>query len=94
LDIPGAELGEHQSELDNDTIHAEAFRDLEGRISDCVIMAEIAAQMAGPELEGRDDKKEMALFSAIQVVRMLRKLQKDYAAVYEGKNNAAIAEPS
>jgi hypothetical protein len=37
-----------------DKIHAEAFRDLEGRIDDCAIMASIAVQMVEPAIESRD----------------------------------------
>ena len=36
------------TENETDKLHAEAFRVLEGRISDCVIMAGIAAQRALP----------------------------------------------
>jgi hypothetical protein len=43
------------TEAESDKLHAEAFRDLEGRIDDCAIMASIALQMVAPAIEGRDD---------------------------------------
>lgn len=52
-----------QTPRDGDSIHAEAFRDLEGRLSDCMTMASIAVQMVEPAIAGRDAKHEKAMFA-------------------------------
>jgi len=66
-----------------DKLHSEAFRDLESRIGDCVIMASIA--VAEPAIEGRDDKHEGAMFAVFQVAVMLKKLKADYYAAWHGE---------
>jgi hypothetical protein len=68
-----------------DKLHAEAFCDLESRISDCAIMASIAVQMAERAIEGRDDKHEKAMFVVFQVAVMLKKLKADYYAAWHGE---------
>jgi hypothetical protein len=40
VDFPGADREVSEREVND--LHAEAFRDLEGRISDCAVMAHIA----------------------------------------------------
>jgi len=47
-------------------LHAEAFRDLEGRISDCLWMSVIALEMVERAIEGRDDKHEKAMFRRVR----------------------------
>ena len=70
------------TKADRDTLHAEAFRDLEGKISDCTIMAIIAVQLAEPFINTRSDKAERALFAVCHVYEMLKKLSADYQAAY------------
>ena len=80
VEFPGAdrEICEHEV---ND-LHAEAFRDLEGRISDCAIMAHIAVGLAEPFINNRDYKAEQALFAVCHVYEMLKKLNADYQAAW------------
>jgi hypothetical protein len=76
-----------------DEIHAEAFRDLEGHIGDCVCMARIAAQQMA---EVKCDDGELA-FSVFHLTEMLLNLQKYYKAAWEGENVLAgrlIAHPA
>jgi phage-related minor tail protein len=73
------------SEDEVDKLHADAFRDLEGRIDDCAIMAKIATEMAARAIEGRDDKHETAMFAVFQVAAMLKKLKADYQAMWHGE---------
>jgi hypothetical protein len=67
-----------------DKLHAEAFRDLEGRIADCVVMAGIAAQTVSELkiIEGGTDEVHFTVFHTFQ---MLKKLQADYDAAYKGE---------
>jgi hypothetical protein len=44
IDFPGSQ-NRPSTPTETDKLHAEAFRVLEGRISDCVIMAGIAARI-------------------------------------------------
>jgi hypothetical protein len=77
------------SEREVNDLHAEAFRDLEGKISDCAIMAHIALQMAEPFLNTRDDQAERALFAVCHVYEMLKKLNADYQAAFYGEQRGA-----
>jgi hypothetical protein len=83
---PGTNPAREPSEAETDRLQAQAFRDLEGRIGDCVIMASIAVQIAEYAIEGRSATAEKAMFAVFHVAEMLKKLNKDYLAVYEGKN--------
>ena len=84
--FPGAiPMPEVHTERDQDEIHAEAFRDLEGRISDCAIMANIALGLAEPFINKRDYVSERALFAVCHVYEMLKKLDADYRAAWHGK---------
>jgi hypothetical protein len=58
-------------------LHAEAFRDLEGRISDCLWMSVIALEMVERAIEGRDDKHEKAMFAVFEVAKRLKQLKVD-----------------
>lgn len=90
VEFPGAKPPlEGYSESHADKIHAEAFRDLEGRISDCMLMAIIAVQMAEAAIPGRDEKHEKAMFAVFQVAVMLKKLQADYHAAWHGERRPA-----
>jgi len=73
------------SEQDVDKIHAEAFRDLEGVLSDCAIMAHIAIGLAEPFINKRDFRAEQALFAVCHVYEMLKKLNADYQAAWHGE---------
>ena len=75
------------TETEVEKLHAEAFRDLEGRISDCVHMASIAVQMAESAIVGRDDKHERAMFAVFQVAIMLKKLNANYQAAWHGERD-------
>ncbi len=74
------------TETDIDKLHSQAFRDLEGRISDCTTMAGIAAQIitnaAGVEGE--------VVFAVSHAFAMLTKLKADYyAAWYDEKRGGS-----
>jgi hypothetical protein len=62
-----------------DKRHADAFRDLEGRLCDCVRMAHIAADMAAKA----EDVDEDIVFAIVHVFEMLERLKVDYYAAYE-----------
>lgn len=82
--IAAAEAEVHHQSHDDDSIHAEAFRDLEGRLSDCMTMASIAVQMVEPAIAGRDAKHEKAMFAVFHVAVMLKRLHADYQTAYHG----------
>jgi hypothetical protein len=69
-----------------DKLHSKAFRDLEGRISDCTTMAGIAAQMitnaAGVEGE--------VVFVVTHAFDMLTKLKADYHAAWHGERDIEL----
>ena len=79
------EIGQRYSEEYVDKLHAEASRDLEGRIDDCAIMASIALQMAEHAIEGRDNKHEKAMFAVCEVAKMLKKRKVNYQAMWHGE---------
>ena len=86
VEFPGREPPpEGYSEEYVDKLHAEAFRDLEGRIDDCAIMASIALQLVEPAISGREDKYEKAMFAVCEVAKMLKKLRADYQAMWHGE---------
>jgi hypothetical protein len=80
--VPAPEV---HTERDENEVHAQAFRDLEGRIDDCAIMASIALQMVEPAIGGREDKHEKAMFAVFEVAKMLKKLKADYQAMWHGE---------
>jgi hypothetical protein len=87
VEFPGADKSITEDEVDK--LHAEAFRDLEGRIDDCAIMASIALQMVEPAIgTGREDKHEKALFAVFEVAKMLKKLKADYQAMWHGERRS------
>jgi hypothetical protein len=69
------------TEDETDKLHAEAFRDLEGRIADCVVMAGIAARIVS-ELKITEGGTNEVHFTVFHTFQMLKKLQADYDAVY------------
>jgi hypothetical protein len=85
VEFPTTDRPEHQwTEDEVDKIHAEAFRDLEGSISDCLWMSVIALEMVERAMEGRDQKHEKAMFAVFEVAKMLKKLKADYQAMWHG----------
>jgi hypothetical protein len=83
IEFPTADRPIAEDEIDKR--HSEAFRDLEGRIDDCAIMASIALQMVEPAIRGREDKHEKAMFAVFEVAKMLKKLKADYQAMWYGE---------
>jgi hypothetical protein len=69
-----------------DKFQAQAFRDLEGRICDCVSMAKIATDAV---MELRTDDREL-VFAVAHTFEMLNTLKVDYYAAY---NNEKPLEP-
>ena len=65
------------AETDIDALHAEAFRDLENRMMDCVSTAKIAAQIA---MNTRTEDGEL-VFAVAHTWELLEKLKKDYYAL-------------
>ena len=82
VEFPGREPPpEGYSEQYIDKLHSEAFRDLEGPISDCQSMAKIAAQMMGnaSTMDGE------LVFAVFNTSRMLTALMADYHARWHGE---------
>jgi hypothetical protein len=65
---------------------AQAFRDLEGRLSDCVTMAGISCQM----ITNASDVEGEVVFVVTHTADMLRKLQADYYAAYHGERDLGL----
>jgi hypothetical protein len=84
--FPGAiPVPEVHTERDEDEIHAEAFRDLECHIGDCVCMGKIASE-AMANVRCNDEKLAFAVF---HLTEMLLNLQKHYKAAQDGGNALA-----
>jgi hypothetical protein len=73
--IAAAYTIEHGAQTDK--LHADAFRDLEGRLCDYVRMAHIAGDLAA-NAEGDEDM----IFAIVHTFEMLKKLKADYYAAY------------
>jgi hypothetical protein len=78
--ITESEIAKVYTELDPDEVHAQAFRDIEGRLFDCVRMARIARQEAFDRYDG--DNEEL-VFAIGHTAEMLEALKADYYAAYE-----------
>jgi hypothetical protein len=86
INHPGAGLPDHPiSEQEVDQLHSKNFRDLEGRINNCAIMAEIAMDLVIPLIIGIEPKQEKAQFAICNVTNMLKQLQIDYQAAWHGE---------
>jgi hypothetical protein len=72
------------TERDVDDLHAEAFRDLEGRLSDCVSLARIAVEKMPDNANGD------VFFAVCHSLEMLVKLQKDYYLAYDEKKPGGL----
>jgi hypothetical protein len=82
IEFPTADRPITDSDVDNldvDNLHAEAFRDLESRLCDCVSMARIAVEKMPSNAHGD------VLFAVCHSLEMLMKLQKDYYLAYDEK---------
>jgi hypothetical protein len=73
------------SEQDVDRLHSKNFKDLEGRINNCALMAQIAMDLVIPLIMGIEPEKEKAQFAIGNAVAMLEQLQIDYQAAYYGE---------
>ena len=62
----------------------EAFRELEGRLGDCVSLARIAAEKMPSDANGD------AFFAVVHSFEMLRKLQKDYYHAYHDEKQGGL----
>jgi hypothetical protein len=87
VEFPSSDRPITEDEIDK--LHAEAFRDLEGRISDCVWMSVIALEMAERAIEGREAKHEKAMFAVFEVAKRLKQLKADYYAAWHGEGQGA-----
>lgn len=87
ISFPGASGAPEASysEGDVNALHAEAFRNLEGRISDCLWMSVIALEMAERAIQGREDKHEKAMFAVFETAKRLKQLKADYQAAWYGE---------
>ncbi|EIG55829.1 hypothetical protein [Bradyrhizobium sp. WSM1253] len=75
VQFPGAQLpAAGYSEEHIGKLHSQAFRDLEGRISDCESMAQIAAQLM---CNHASDEGKL-VFAVCNTGRMLKALMADY----------------
>jgi hypothetical protein len=88
VQFPGGEPAPERewSEQEVDKIHAEAFRDLEIRISDCESMAKITAQLMSQFDNGQYPH---VCFDVFHLNEMLRELKKTYYAGWEPPGEGA-----
>jgi hypothetical protein len=77
--FPGPDGGSSEDRSD-DEIHAEAFRDLEGHISDCVCMGQIATDL----MANTKCNNDRLAFSVFHLTEMLLNLEKHYMAAWKG----------
>ena len=73
------------TEQEVDRLHSKNFKDLEGRINNCALMASIAMDLVIPLIMGIGPEKEKAQFAIGNAVNMLNQLQTDYQAAYYGE---------
>jgi len=83
VEFPPSDRPITESEIDK--LHSKNFRDLEGRISDCSIMAAITLELVAPVILGGEPKHEKAMFAIHTISNMLNKLKSDYQAAYHGE---------
>jgi hypothetical protein len=87
IEFPGREPPpEGYSKEYVDELHAEAFRDLESRLNDCVSMAQIAMERICNH--PTDDRK--LVFAVAHTCELLMKLKKDYYHAYHGENRGGL----
>jgi hypothetical protein len=86
INHPGAAFPDRPvSEQEVDRLHSQNFKDLEGRINNCAIMAAIAMDLVIPLIMGMGPEKEKAQFAIYNAVKMLEQLQTDYQSAYYGE---------
>jgi hypothetical protein len=87
-DRPSAEFeaGGTDTETDRDTLHGEAFREIENRLCDCVNMAKIAFDLV---CEAKTDDRELG-FAVAHTWEMLAKLKRDYYATYHNEKPGGL----
>jgi hypothetical protein len=79
IEFPGAvPAPEAHTERDENEVHAEAFRDLEGHIRDCATMAEITSQF----MANAQCTDERLAFSVFHLTETLLNLKKYYYAAW------------
>jgi hypothetical protein len=78
IEFPGC--GTSPEDRSEDEIHAEAFRDLERHIGDCVCMGQIASEIMA---NAKCDDEKLA-FAVFHLVEMLSNLGKHYRAAWDG----------
>jgi hypothetical protein len=74
------------AETDIEALHAEAFRDLENRLNDCVSMARIAADQIH---DFKTDDREL-VFAVAHTWELLEKLKKDYYAAWHDEEPGGL----
>jgi hypothetical protein len=85
VDFPAADRP--ITETDIDTLHAEAFRDLEGDVCDLERMSDIAQGLI-MECAAREDhlrQLELATFAVWQLAKMTREFKESYYKRYHGE---------
>jgi hypothetical protein len=97
IDFPAAADPPHyrrtrfEAEDDRDTLHAEAFRDLENRLKDCVSMATIAFDLCEAKIDDRPVARQHELvFAVAHTWELLEKLQRDYYATYHNEKPGGL----
>ena len=83
VQFPGSQpvAGNPVSEDDTDTLHSEAFRDLEGEIHDLGLIGEIAEPLIMSCTIGKEDsmrKLELAQFAVLRLTQMLKEFEANY----------------
>jgi hypothetical protein len=74
------------AETDTEVLHAEAFRDLENRLMDCVSMGKIAFDLI---CEHKTEDREM-VFAVAHTWELLEKLKKDYYAAWHDEKQGGL----
>jgi hypothetical protein len=86
LTFPGDGLPDRPvTEQEVDRLHSQNFKDLEGRINNCALMAAIAMDLVIPLIMGIEPEKEKAQFAIHNAAQMLKQLQTDYQAAWYGE---------
>ena len=86
INHPGAAFPDRPvSEQEVDKLHSKNFKDLEGRINNCALMAAIAMDLVIPLIMGIEPEKEKAQFAIHNAAQMLKQLQTDYQAAWYGE---------
>ncbi|MGF6431471.1 hypothetical protein [Bradyrhizobium elkanii] len=75
-----------QSKRSFDRAHAQAFRELDGPLADCMFMAKIAAQLA---MEADRGETPEFTFAVLHVSNMLEDLKSRYQSLYASSRSQA-----